>query len=81
MKRVYILTTAQSDAGSVGIFSRRTNQTQEAWVWCPSCLSCARGVRLATTACHACHACLPCRTPSGGGTRRAMIRLYCPLGP
>eukprot|EP00959_Pyramimonas_sp_CCMP1952_P396652 8310756-Pyramimonas_sp.AAC.1 len=23
----------QSDAGSVGIFSRRTNQTQEAWVY------------------------------------------------
>eukprot|EP00959_Pyramimonas_sp_CCMP1952_P122454 2559986-Pyramimonas_sp.AAC.1 len=29
----YTLTTDQSDAGSVGIFSRRTNQTQEAWVY------------------------------------------------
>eukprot|EP00976_Prorocentrum_cordatum_P048531 979737-Prorocentrum_minimum.AAC.1 len=29
----YILTTDQSDAGSVGIFSRKTNQTQEAWVY------------------------------------------------
>eukprot|EP00959_Pyramimonas_sp_CCMP1952_P297354 6220646-Pyramimonas_sp.AAC.5 len=29
-KRGYILTADQSDAGSVGIFSRRTNQTQEA---------------------------------------------------
>eukprot|EP00959_Pyramimonas_sp_CCMP1952_P301451 6307155-Pyramimonas_sp.AAC.1 len=31
-KREYILTTDQSDAGCAGIFSRRTNQTQEAWV-------------------------------------------------
>eukprot|EP00976_Prorocentrum_cordatum_P092968 1189171-Prorocentrum_minimum.AAC.3 len=31
-KRGYILTTDQSDAGSAGTFSRRTNQTQEAWV-------------------------------------------------
>eukprot|EP00959_Pyramimonas_sp_CCMP1952_P100062 2092454-Pyramimonas_sp.AAC.1 len=29
----YILTTDQSDAGSAGIFSRRTNQTQEARVY------------------------------------------------
>eukprot|EP00959_Pyramimonas_sp_CCMP1952_P049401 1031970-Pyramimonas_sp.AAC.1 len=32
-RRRYILTTDQSDAGSVGIFSRRTNQTREAWVY------------------------------------------------
>eukprot|EP00976_Prorocentrum_cordatum_P062779 1176847-Prorocentrum_minimum.AAC.5 len=32
-KRGYILTADQSDAGSAGIFSRRTNQTQEAWVY------------------------------------------------
>eukprot|EP00976_Prorocentrum_cordatum_P085399 1186071-Prorocentrum_minimum.AAC.1 len=31
----YILTTDQSDAGSAGIFSRRTNQTQEARVYSP----------------------------------------------
>eukprot|EP00959_Pyramimonas_sp_CCMP1952_P109179 2283336-Pyramimonas_sp.AAC.2 len=30
-KRGYILTMDQSNAGSAGIFSRRTNQTQEAW--------------------------------------------------
>eukprot|EP00976_Prorocentrum_cordatum_P095392 1190150-Prorocentrum_minimum.AAC.2 len=29
----YILTADQSDAGSVGIFLRRTNQTQEVWVY------------------------------------------------
>eukprot|EP00959_Pyramimonas_sp_CCMP1952_P289964 6064470-Pyramimonas_sp.AAC.1 len=29
-KRRYILTTDQSEAGNAGIFSRRTNQTQEA---------------------------------------------------
>eukprot|EP00976_Prorocentrum_cordatum_P068418 1179125-Prorocentrum_minimum.AAC.2 len=29
----YIPTTDQSNAGSVGIFSRRTNQTQEVWVY------------------------------------------------
>eukprot|EP00959_Pyramimonas_sp_CCMP1952_P424736 8896329-Pyramimonas_sp.AAC.1 len=29
-KRGYILTTDQSDAGDAGIFSRRTNRTQEA---------------------------------------------------
>eukprot|EP00959_Pyramimonas_sp_CCMP1952_P341481 7153482-Pyramimonas_sp.AAC.1 len=28
----YVLTADQSDARSVGIFSRRTNQTQEEWV-------------------------------------------------
>eukprot|EP00976_Prorocentrum_cordatum_P108079 1194768-Prorocentrum_minimum.AAC.1 len=33
MKRGYILTVDQSDAGSVGIFSRWTNQTHEAWVY------------------------------------------------
>eukprot|EP00959_Pyramimonas_sp_CCMP1952_P000876 17426-Pyramimonas_sp.AAC.2 len=27
------LTTDQSDAGGVGIFSQRTNQTQKAWVY------------------------------------------------
>eukprot|EP00959_Pyramimonas_sp_CCMP1952_P348087 7290906-Pyramimonas_sp.AAC.1 len=33
-KRGYILMTDQSDTGSVGIFSQRTNQTQdEAWVY------------------------------------------------
>eukprot|EP00976_Prorocentrum_cordatum_P106418 1194445-Prorocentrum_minimum.AAC.1 len=32
-RRNNILTTDQSDAGSVGIFSRRTNQTPEAWVY------------------------------------------------
>eukprot|EP00976_Prorocentrum_cordatum_P066264 1178239-Prorocentrum_minimum.AAC.1 len=32
-KRGYILTAGQSDAGSAGIFSRRTNQTQEARVY------------------------------------------------
>eukprot|EP00959_Pyramimonas_sp_CCMP1952_P192834 4032218-Pyramimonas_sp.AAC.1 len=29
--RSRVLTTDQSDTGSVGMFSRRTNQTQEAW--------------------------------------------------
>eukprot|EP00959_Pyramimonas_sp_CCMP1952_P001826 37474-Pyramimonas_sp.AAC.2 len=32
-QREYILTTDQSDAVSVGIFSRRTNQMQSAWVY------------------------------------------------
>eukprot|EP00976_Prorocentrum_cordatum_P055947 1128799-Prorocentrum_minimum.AAC.1 len=32
-KRGYILTTYPSDAGSAGIFSRRTHRTQEAWVY------------------------------------------------
>ena len=32
-KHGYILTTDQSYAGSAGIFSRRTNRTQRAWVY------------------------------------------------
>eukprot|EP00976_Prorocentrum_cordatum_P007937 157697-Prorocentrum_minimum.AAC.1 len=32
-KRGYILTTDPSDAGRMVIFARRTNQTQEAWVY------------------------------------------------
>eukprot|EP00959_Pyramimonas_sp_CCMP1952_P277988 5810976-Pyramimonas_sp.AAC.1 len=38
-KRRYILTTDQSDTGNAGLFSRRTNQTQEAQLNGPcSCL-------------------------------------------